>query len=107
MRETAGNLSATQSTVPSSPSAAKAQMDEFELLQDALSSHTQLNMAELAEGTGGFAIFSTNDFKRGMSRVMEDVRTHYEISYVPTSTAEDGHFRAIKVTVDDPKLLVQ
>jgi VWFA-related protein len=105
--QTAANLSAGQSTVPDSPSAAKAQMQELDLVQVAMASHTQLNMAELAESTGGFAIFSTNDFKRGMARVMEDVRTHYEISYVPTSSIEDGRFRAIKVTVDDPKLIVQ
>ena len=107
LTETAGNISQSQSTVPSSPRAGMAQMHEMDLVQETLSSHNQLSMVELAESTGGFAVFNTNDFKRAMGRVMEDVRTHYEISYVPTSSAEDGHFRSIKVTVDDPKLIVQ
>jgi hypothetical protein len=64
-------------------------------------------MAELAEGTGGFAIFNTNDFRKNMARVMEDVRTHYEISYVPASALFDGHFRKIQVSVADKNLTVQ
>ncbi len=107
LTQTAANLSAGQSTVPESPSAGMAQMLQGDLIQESMVSNIQLNMAELAESTGGFAIFNTNDFKRGMARVMEDVRTHYELSYVPTSSAEDGQFRAIKVTVNDPKLIVQ
>jgi VWFA-related protein len=115
LTQTAANLSAAQAAADTqsvggdqiSPAQGMALALQGDLIQDALSSHTQLNMAEIAESTGGFAIFNTNDFKHGMARVMEDVRTHYEISYVPTSTAEDGHFRAIKVTVDDPKLIVQ
>ncbi len=112
---TAANLSAMQAAADTqsiksdqvSPAQGMALALQGDLIQDSLSSQTQLNMAEIAESTGGFAIFNTNDFKRGMARVMEDVRTHYEISYVPTSTTEDGHFRSIKVTVNDPKLIVQ
>jgi VWFA-related protein len=104
---TASGISATQASVPSSPHAARAQAQQDDLIQEALASHTQLNMAELADSTGGFAIFNTNDFKRNMARVMEDVRTHYEISYVPKSTLFDGHFRAIKVAVSDKNLTVQ
>jgi VWFA-related protein len=107
LTQTAAGISQTQSVMSSSPSGAKAQDKEMDLIQDSLASHVQLNMAELAEGTGGFAIFNTNNFKSGMQRVMEDVRTHYEISYVPASTLFDGHFRRIKVTVHDPKLVVQ
>lgn len=105
--QSAASLSSTQSTVPSSPSAAMAQMQQDDDLQSALASHTQLNMVELAEGTGGFAVFNTNNFKGAMARVMEDVRTHYEISYVPASTVYDGHFRKIEIKVKDPKLIVQ
>jgi VWFA-related protein len=104
---TAAGISRGQSSVPTSASGARAQAGEDDLIQEALASHTQLAMAELAEGTGGFAIFSTNDFKRNMTRVMEDVRTHYEISYVPTSTLYDGHFREIKVAVSGKDLTVQ
>jgi hypothetical protein len=107
LTQTAAGIGATQSTMSSSPQGAMAQARETDVIQDAMAAHTQLNMAELAEDTGGFAVFSTNDFKKNMARIMEDVRTHYEISYVPTSTAYDGHFRMIKVTVNHPKLIVQ
>lgn len=70
-------------------------------------SNGQLNMAHLAEGTGGFAVANTNNFDKAMLRVMEDVRTHYEITYVPVSETYDGHFRHIQVALDDPKLTVQ
>ena len=103
----AAGISAGQNTAPSSPAAAKQQMTQEDLIADALSLHTQQNMAELAEGTGGFATFSTNQFKKNMARIMEDVRTHYEISYVPSATVYDGHFRQISVKVRDPKLTVQ
>jgi len=104
---TAAGISRGQSSIPSSPAAAKQQMQQDDIALEALSSHTQLNMAELAEGTGGFAVFNTNDFKKNMARIMEDVRTHYEISYVPASTSYDGHFRKIEVRVADNKLTVQ
>ena len=105
--QSAASLSSTQSTAPESPSAAMAQMQEEDDLQSALASHTQLNMVELAEGTGGFAVFNTSNFKGAMSRVMEDVQTHYEISYVPASTLYDGHFRKIEIKTKDTKLVVQ
>lgn len=61
---------------------------------------------ELAEGIGGFAVFNTNNFKKNMERIMEEVRTHYEISYVPKSTLYDGKYQKIKVTVNEPHLTV-
>jgi len=103
----AAGLDASQGVRSSSPSAATARADEFDTIALSLSSHDQLNMDELAKGTGGFAIFSTNDLKKNMARVMEDVRTHYEISYVPRATLYDGGFRQIKVSLRDSKLMVQ
>jgi VWFA-related protein len=107
LTQSAAATSRTQRTTPSSPSAAMAQAKQFDVMQQAAAAHVQLNMAELAESTGGFAVFSTNSFQKSMARIMEDVRTHYEISYVPVSTIYDGRYRKIKVTVKDPNLLVQ
>jgi VWFA-related protein len=105
--KTAAANSATQSVASSDPAVAMAQAQEMDQVQQAVSAHVQLNMSELAEGTGGFAVFSTNDFRKSMARIMEDVRTHYEISYVPASELYDGRFRKIKVTVTDPNMLIQ
>jgi VWFA-related protein len=70
-----------------------------ETVNMSLFANPQTAMAELAESTGGFLIANTNDTSAPMHRVMEDVRAHYELSYVPTSQNYDGHFRRIEVQV--------
>jgi VWFA-related protein len=69
--------------------------------------NTQQNLQELSERTGGFAIMDTNEIGKQMIRVMEDVRTHYEITYTPVSTVYDGRFRKIAISTTKPKLDVQ
>lgn len=71
------------------------------------SSNKQLAMEELAESTGGFAVANTNEIALPMQRVMEDIRTHYEVAYTPSSTNYDGHFRKIQVRVIRPRVTVQ
>src|SRR5580692_936136 len=68
---------------------------------------TTENMRELAESTGGFSVTNTNEIAAPMQRMMEDIRTHYELAYRPTSTNYDGHFRKIEVKVSRPKVSVQ
>ena len=68
---------------------------------------TTENMRELAESTGGFSVTNTNEIAAPMQRMMEDIRTHYELAYTPTSTNYDGHFRKIEVKVSRPKVSVQ
>jgi VWFA-related protein len=68
---------------------------------------TTENMRELAESTGGFSVTNTNQISAPMQRMMEDIRTHYELAYTPTSTNYDGHFRKIEVKVSRPKVAVQ
>ncbi len=70
-------------------------------------SNTQENMREVAEATGGFAVTNTNEIAEPMQRMMEDIRTHYELAYTPTSTNYDGHFRKIEVRITRPKTTVQ
>ena len=70
-----------------------------EVVNMSLSANPQQAMANLAEATGGFLIANTNDTAKPMHRVMEDVRAHYELSYIPTSQNYDGHFRKIEVQV--------
>ena len=80
------------------------EMDDVEVAAVAT---RQLNAQDLAESTGGFAVANTNQIAEPMQRVMEDIRKHYELSYVPTSTKYDGHFRTIEVRLSRPKLSVQ
>jgi VWFA-related protein len=70
------------------------------------SANMQEALRELAERTGGFLIANTNNVDRLLSRVMEEVDTHYEISYPPKSDRDDGHFRKIEVKLTRPGLRV-
>jgi VWFA-related protein len=70
-------------------------------------SDRQLAMQELAESTGGFAVTNTNQIALPMQRVMEDIRTHYEVAYTPSAKNYDGHFRKIQVRVTRPHVTVQ
>jgi VWFA-related protein len=107
LTKSAAATGASQSVMSATPSVAMAQAQEMEQVDQALSAHVQLNMAALAEGTGGFGVFNTNNFKKSMERIMEEVRTHYEISYVPQSNLYDGKYRKIVVTAADQNLTVQ
>jgi VWFA-related protein len=62
-----------------------------------LSANTQEALRDLADSTGGFLIANTNNSEKLLSRVMEDVDTHFEISYRPVTDREDGHYRKIEV----------
>jgi len=76
-------------------------------IQLANTSNKQLAMQELAEATGGFAVVNTNEIALPMQRVMEDIRTHYEVAYAPSETNFDGHFRKIDVHISRPHMEVQ
>jgi VWFA-related protein len=64
-----------------------------------LSANTQEALRDLADSTGGFLIANTNNTEQLLGRVMEDVDTHYELSYRPAIDIEDGHYRKIEVKV--------
>lgn len=76
-------------------------------IQLATSSNKQLALEELAESTGGFAVTNTNQIALPMQRVMEDIRTHYEVAYTPSATNYDGRFRKIEVRISRPHVTVQ
>lgn len=105
LSRTVAGVSASQVSSPVGVTTAQAK--EADTQNEANVANNDQNMAELANGTGGFAVYDTNEIGNAMLRVMQDVRTHYEISYSPASEVFDGHFRQIQVTLDDPKLAVQ
>jgi len=59
----------------------------------------------LASETGGRAFFpeSTSQLPEIANEIIRDLRTQYVLSYNPTNKAQDGTYRAIKVTVDQPR----
>src|SRR5579871_536917 len=67
----------------------------------------QANARRLAERTGGFAMDNSNDLRGPLQRVMEEVRSHYEVTYAPRSDRFDGHFRKVEVRLAKTSLRVQ
>jgi Ca-activated chloride channel family protein len=59
---------------------------------------------KLASETGGRAFFpeSITELPQIANEIVRDMRTQYVIAYNPTNKTQDGTFRAIKVTVDQP-----
>jgi Ca-activated chloride channel family protein len=59
---------------------------------------------KLATETGGRAFFpnSVADLPQIANDIIRDLRTQYVIAYNPTNKTQDGTYRAIKVTVDQP-----
>jgi len=64
------------------------------------------NLGTLAEGTGGALLSTSMDLPKALGRALEDVRTHYELSYSPINVNADGSFRNITVKVSRPGAVV-
>src|SRR5882724_2883790 len=62
-------------------------------------SSNQQILAALAEGTGGFTIFNTNDLLGGLERIGREQNEFYILGYVPTDTPE-GSCHTIKVKLN-------
>lgn len=56
-------------------------------------------LAALAEGTGGFTIFNTNDLLGGLQRIGREKNEFYILGYVPPETAE-GSCHTLKVKLN-------
>ena len=63
-------------------------------------------MAELAKGTGGTYVDAQDSVKKPLERMLGDMTTFYEATYVPPIKDYDGKFRTIDVTTVNPKLTV-
>jgi len=80
---------------------------DLERNEDVLRLNPDSGLTQLAEQTGGFLIKDTNDLKSGLSKIDEDMRFHYVLSYVPKNADYDGKFRQIAVKVDRNNLDIQ
>jgi VWFA-related protein len=60
-------------------------------------SDTQASLRAISEGTGGFLIANTNDFRKSFQQLAETLETHYEAIYRPTTSRFDGRLRKIAV----------
>jgi hypothetical protein len=67
--------------------------DNFQQSQDTLYS--------LASDTGGKALLDNNDLTRGITQAQRAVTDYYVLGYYTTNTAKNGHFRKIKLTLNN------
>ena len=56
-------------------------------------------LAALADGTGGFTIFNTNDFLPGLEKIAREQDAYYLLGYAPAES-KDGTCHTLKVKVD-------
>ena len=74
--------------------------------EDRLRMDPASGLGQLANETGGFLIAGSNNFDKGFTRVSEDIRAHYVLTYSSSKPAYDGKFRTIDVKVRRPGLTV-
>src|SRR4029077_9223851 len=67
-------------------------------LPSSVASNQQI-LAALAEGTGGFSIFNTNDLLGGLERIGREQNEFYIVGYVPPETPE-GSCHTLKVKLN-------
>ena len=61
----------------------------------------------LAKGTGGFEIFSTNDFLPGLKKVAKELNEYYNLGYAPPSQTHEGSYHKIRVKVERAGVVVR
>lgn len=76
------------------------QRRDMNVADEVLSS--QNTMQELAEKTGGRAIYNQSDVNGAIQGVLEESRWTYTLGYYPADTRFDNKFRSIKVSMDRP-----
>jgi VWFA-related protein len=64
-------------------------------------------MLDFAEGTGGVALYNTNDIAGSIRKSIDDSRVSYLIGYYPSNDQWDGAFRELKVKVSRPGVEVR
>lgn len=74
-----------------SGTAALTQTDNFQRSQD--------TMYSLGADTGGKAQFDDNDLTRGIVQAQHAISDYYIVGYYTTNTAQNGHFRRVKIAL--------
>jgi VWFA-related protein len=77
----------------------KEEIKLSETAEKALRASVEGVLRDLSEGTGGFLIANTNNFKPGAEKIAADIAGYYELTYTPPPFAFDGSFRSIEVRV--------
>ena len=92
----------------SSLAEAKQKSLQGDNMQNAVrTSDLQASLRELAEGTGGFLIANTNDYRKSFQKLYDDVQSHYEVAYGSSFDKYDGRLRKVEVKLARPELSIE
>lgn len=80
---------------------------DMERNEDLMRLNPEGGLGELANGTGGLFISSTNNPGARLRQVDEDLNTYYLLSYSPKNQDFNGQFRQINLKVNRPGVEVQ
>lgn len=70
-------------------------------------SSSALNLRAIADATGGLAFVDSNDFAKGLTRIVDDNSHYYILGYHSPDLKRDGVFRQLSVRVSRPGLTVR
>lgn len=82
----------------------RAHEDNSNVLTQFQQSRQQLR--DMATLTGGVSLVDSNDFQKGIDRVVSDASDYYVLSYEPDREVKDSRLRALEVKVTRPGLTV-
>lgn len=83
------------------------QVKSLDGAEDSMRLNQDNALEELSNGTGGFLIANTNDLKKPLRQVDEDISLYYEMSYTPPVMQYDGRFRKLAVKLDRNDVKIQ
>jgi len=100
--------SRSQGSIGGSLSAAEEKSRQEDTMNDAVrNSDVQASLRALAEDTGGFLTANTNEFKKPFQHIVDDMETHYELTYRPSTQKYDGSLRTIQIKLTHPDWRVE
>ncbi len=93
----ASNLSSRQSAATASAGDSMQTMQQDDIVHDAVrTSNPDAPLRAISEATGGFFV-SGGDLRKSYAKIVEDVDTHYEVIYHPSTDHYDGRFHKVEV----------
>jgi VWFA-related protein len=92
-----GSGPSSQPVAAPPPGLAPMVSNQYDRFESADPSARKSPLAVLAESTGGAYVPAGDDIKKPVRRMIEDMTTYYEASYVPPVENYDGQFRAVAV----------
>jgi VWFA-related protein len=105
---TKGGVQVNANTGNGSAAANMERMRQSDYIHDAVrTTDTQASLRALSEKTGGFLIANTNDFRKSFQKIVDDLDTHYEVTYKPSDARLDGRLRNIQVKTERAGLNLQ